>query len=139
MVNREIVTAKISHIQKALRRLKSKSKVSLKEFRTDTDIQDIIIYNLQTAIQGCIDIGSHIISDEGWTIPGHLAGISDILLEHKVISKGIADKMRLMIGFRNIIVHEYEEIDIARVYHILKNRLIDIQRFLIEICRFAKV
>ena len=84
MVNREVVVAKIANIHKSLGRLKEKQGVDLKSFSMDRDIQDIVLLNLQTAIQGCIDIASHIISDNNWGVPGSLAGSFDLLCEKRL-------------------------------------------------------
>src|SRR3989338_5067490 len=107
MVNQMLLRTKIAHIYKSIEKLSRKAKVSLQEFKSDTDTQDIVIHNLQLAIQGAIDIASHIISDEGWGVPNTLVGLFDILKEHKVLDEKTTDIMRRMVGFRNIIVHEY--------------------------------
>ena len=139
MVNREVVVAKIANIHKSLGRLKEKQGVDLKSFSMDRDIQDIVLLNLQTAIQGCIDIASHIISDNNWGVPGSLAGLFDILCEKKVISDGSRKIMRSMVGFRNLIVHEYAGLDMNKVYAIFSSRLSDFNNFLREISVYAKL
>ena len=139
MVDREIIKAKISHIQKSLNKLEEKKSVSLDEMRGNSDLQDIIIHNLQVSIQGCIDIASHIVSDQRWELPQSLAGLFDVLLQHKILDPKLADKMKSMVGFRNIIVHEYQEIDLAKVHDILVNHLNDIYAYLQKITTFAKI
>ncbi len=139
MVNQALIKTKIAHICKNIDRLSKKSGISLSEFKADADTQDIVIHNLQLAIQGAIDIASHIISDEGWGAPATLIGLYDILLEQDVINAKTADLMRGMVGFRNIIVHEYEDIDLDKVYQILTSRLGDFNVFLKQISKFAKL
>lgn len=137
MVNRDIVVAKMANIQRNLARLKEKQGISSADFLKDKDIQDIALLNLQAAIQGCVDIASHIISDNNWGVPGSMAGIFDILYEKKVISDGTKKIMRSMTGFRNLIVHEYAELDMHKVYDIFCNRLSDFNVFLKEISMYA--
>lgn len=139
MVNRDVITAKISNIQKSLDRLKEKRGVDLEEFSRNRDVQDIVLLNLQVAIQGCIDIASHIISDDNWTIPGSLAGLFDILCEKKVVEEDIREIMRSMVGFRNLIVHEYAGLDINKIYDIFKNKLGDFNKYLKAISIYAKL
>lgn len=139
MVNQPLLKTKISHIYKSVERLSQKSGISLKDFKSNTDAQDIIIHNLQLAIQGTVDIASHIVSDEGWGVPNTLAGLYDILLEHKVIDEKLADTMRKMAGFRNIIIHEYDVIDLDKVHQILTSRLNDFNEFLKQVSEFAKL
>lgn len=139
MVNRDMVVAKLVNIQRSLDRLKEKQGIELNGFSKDRDIQDIVILNLQTAIQGCIDIASHIISDNNWGVPGSLAGLFDILCEKKVISDDIRNIMRSMVGFRNLIVHEYAGLDMNKVYVLFSSRLSDFNLFLKEISVYAKL
>ena len=93
MVNRDIVTAKIIHIQESLERLKEKKEVSLQIFLKERDAQDVVLFNLQTAIQGCIDLASHIVSDNHWGVPENLGGLFDILRKKKVIPDFIAQDL----------------------------------------------
>lgn len=140
MVVQEIIRVKIVHIEKALTRLKDKKrKLTKQELIASLDLQDIVIRNLQLAIQGCVDIASHIVSDEGWPIPGSLVGLFDILGQHGVISADLRERMKSMVGFRNIIVHEYEDIDLSKVYKIIAGNLRDFDKFLQAICKFAKL
>lgn len=139
MVNQNIVKAKINHIERSLQRLKEKQSISLAAFKKNADLQDIVLHNLQLSIQGCIDIASHIISDEGWIVPDTLAGLFDILTEHKIISPKLNKKLKGMVGFRNIIIHEYGTIDLDRVYTIFTKDLQDINSFLKAICIYSKI
>lgn len=139
MVNQVLLKTKIAHIKNSLEKLTRKTRISLKEFKSDTDVQDIIIHNLQLAIQGTIDMASHIISDQGWGIPSTLVGLFDVLQEHSVIDEKLTDIMKRMVGFRNIIIHEYEDVDLDKVYQILTTRLGDFDDFLKQIAKYAKL
>ncbi len=139
MVNQDIIKAKISHIENNLQRLREKQNVSLDELKRNVDEQDIILHNLQLSIQGCIDIVSHIISDEGWAIPGTVGGLFDILTKHKIISEELNERLKKMIGFRNVIVHEYETVDLEKVYKILNEDIKDIYALVKQICIYAKI
>lgn len=136
MVDKSIISEKMSHINRCMERLQEKRVISKEEFLKDIDTQDIVLHNLQLSIQGCIDIASHIISDEGWSFPATMGGLFDILKEKNVISEKNADILKKMVNFRNIIIHEYDEIDLEKVYDIFKNRLSDITAYLKEIIKF---
>jgi len=139
MVDKAVITVKIANVKKNLDRLKEKQAIGQKEFLADRDIQDIVLLNLQAAIQGCVDIASHIISDNGWGVPGSLAGLFDILNDKKVITDEIKNIMRQMVGFRNLIVHEYAELDMERVYSVFSGRLGDFTNFLKEVILYSKL
>ncbi|OGX14679.1 MAG: hypothetical protein A2166_06205 [Omnitrophica WOR_2 bacterium RBG_13_41_10] len=139
MVNQNIIKAKIGHIESNLQRLKEKQNITLNELKKNKDAQDIIIHNLQLSIQGCIDIASHIISDQSWPVPDTLAGLFEILMEHEIISEELSNRLKEMVGFRNIIIHEYGTLDLDKVYNILNQDIQDIYSFMKQVCIYAKI
>ena len=130
MVKTAVLYRKTSHINHNLRRLKAKQTVSEVEFLANADIRDSVLLNLQQAIQGCIDIGTHIVSDENWGVPGSFSDIFYKLEEHEIIPTSLVESLIKMVGFRNLIVHQYEDIDFKIVYQIYQNRVKDIEDFL---------
>ena len=56
-----------------------------------------------------------------------------ILNEEKIIPAELTAKMVGLVGFRNIVAHDYEKIDYDIVYDILQNRLEDIKKFLTKL------
>ena len=98
-------------------------------FAKDTNSQDILLFNLTQAIQNCIDIAVHILSDEGWGLPGTQSEIFDILADKGLISKDLAGRLISMVGFRNRVVHEYEKLDLEIVYKVWQERLRDVEEF----------
>lgn len=139
MVNKSVILRKVSLIRHNLSRLKGKENVSLESLKNDLDIQDIVLHNLQLAIQGCIDIGSHVISDEGWGVAGSLNEIFYILQNKGVIKAEMVEKMISMVGFRNILVHEYETINFDIVCNILHHHLKDINEYLLTLVSYFKL
>ncbi|HHT9125359.1 MAG TPA: type VII toxin-antitoxin system HepT family RNase toxin [Candidatus Brocadiia bacterium] len=110
--------------------------MSLHDFLKDFDVQDVVLRNIQLAIQGCIGIGSHTISDQDWEHPDDLSEIFTVLKNHRVITKETAKVMVSVVGFRNIIVHEYCSIDLEKVYDVFRSSLGDIERFCLEIATY---
>lgn len=139
MVNRDILLAKFNHIQMNLNRLKEKQSLPLNDFLAQNDAQDIVLFNMQAAIQGCIDVASHIISDNNWGIPANFGNLFDILHEHQVITVETRDIMRSMAGLRNLIVHEYGTLDFRRIYELFTSRLTDFHTYLKEIAHYSKL
>lgn len=85
--------------------------------------------NLQRAIQACIDLANVTIAKEGLGLPNTYKQSFEILHKHSVISKESCQKLCSMVGFRNISVHDYEEIKPAIVQSIVKNNLDDFSDF----------
>lgn len=129
MVDKPLIQRKLENVETYLKQIRLKKDPGIELFKKDRDLQSIILFNLIQAIQACMDIGTHIISDKGWETPETQAGIFEKLAEHRVITKPLAKKMIQMVGFRNRIVHEYEKIDLKIVREVWRKNLTDIERF----------
>ena len=70
MVDRDLIVLKANAVKKHVDRAMKKCQVNIDTFTKDRDRQDIVLFNIQMAVQNCIDIAAHIISDEGYGVPG---------------------------------------------------------------------
>ena len=135
MVDNDLILAKASSVKRHLRRIEEKRNIDLKTFLNDIDRQESILFNLQMAIQKCVDIAAHIISDEGFGVPGSTNEMFYLLEENGYLPGDITEKMVKSVGFRNLIVHEYDKIDLGLVYEIAKNDIKDLNEYLKSIFR----
>jgi len=134
MVDRDIVFAKINSIQRCLKRIRDKTGLN-PDSLDNLDTEEIFILNLQRAIQASIDLASHIVADEGLGLPQELRDNFDLLKKNNILSEKLTDRLRKMVGFRNIAIHEYETMDIDILKSILTNNLKDIEEFYTTIIR----
>lgn len=95
----------------------------------DLDIEEIVVLNLQRAIQAAIDLTAHLISGRGWGLPQSLKDHFRILADQHVVIPALATRLQAMVGFRNIAVHDYEQLDRAILKAILRDRLGDLEEF----------
>ncbi len=127
LVSPDVVQKRLKLLDGYLKKLyKIRDAASLDEFLGDSDAQDIVERNLHLAIESVLDIGQHIIASSGWKSPEEYADIFTILQQNDVISKALLSRMAGMAGFRNLLVHEYAEIDHRQVFDILQNHLQDL-------------
>ena len=117
---------KLDDYQKSLQRFQG---LSLTEYRKDDDIQTIVERKLQLAIQTCIDISNYIIARKNLHIPDEEENIFQVLAQNGIIKDSLAERMKGMVNFRNILVHEYMEIDNEIVHQHLNERLKDFDSF----------
>ncbi len=87
---------------------------------------------LHLAIESCLDIGSHIISDERLGTTNNNVDIMKILADNDIIEKNV-DTYIKMAKFRNVIVHDYASLDPEIIHQILTNNLADLENFLLWI------
>ena len=129
MVDKTLIRKKLERIQIYLQQVRQKKDPGIASFIKDKDLQSIVLFNLIQAIQSCIDMGAHIISDSEWETPSTQAEIFHILASKGVITKVLANKMIRMVGFRNRVVHEYEKTDMKIVHSVWKKHITDIESF----------
>lgn len=138
MVDRNILVAKITTIEKCLNKVKGKCFASIDEFMVNEDSQDIILFNLLQAIQGCVDLAAHIVSDEGYGMAGSMNEFFYLLRGRNIISVDLQEKLISAVGFRNLVVHEYAKLDLNQVYSIATHGIKDLEEFVsIVVRRFA--
>ena len=130
MVDRLIIERLTSLINSYLNDLKPVQDVSFSQYSKDIKIQRFVERTLHIAIEACLDIGNHIISDEGFREPEDNRDIFNVLGEKGIITDKLQKRLQDMASFRNLIVHSYAKIDNEIVYGILKKRLGDIEEFM---------
>lgn len=135
MVDRDVVFGKISSIQRCLKRIKDVTGL-VPDSLDDLDTQEIVILNLQRAIQSSIDLAAHVVADEGLGVPSELRENFNLLSENGILSEKLTDQLRKMVGFRNIAVHEYDTINNDILKSILKHNLKDIEEFYVVISQY---
>jgi uncharacterized protein YutE (UPF0331/DUF86 family) len=138
MPDRDVVLAKVAAIQKGLRRIKEVTGL-FPERLDDLDVQDIFVLNLQRAIQSAIDLAAHIVASEGLGISDTIRGHFVLLENAKVITKALSQKMQSMAGFRNIAIHDYQNLDIEILKAILSKHLKDLEQFYTAILTHFKM
>lgn len=138
MPDRDVVLAKAAAIQKGLRRIKEVTGL-FPERLDDLDVQDIFVLNLQRAIQSAIDLAAHIVASEGLGISDTIRGHFVLLENAKVITKALSQKMQSMAGFRNIAIHDYQNLDIEILKAILSKHLKDLEQFYTAILTHFKM
>jgi uncharacterized protein YutE (UPF0331/DUF86 family) len=68
-------------------------------------------YTFVTAIEACVDVAQHICASEGWGPPRDNCDALSLLGLHGVLPPDVATRLRKAVGFRNVLVHEYVEVD----------------------------
>lgn len=98
------------------------------DFDADVYLRDIVERNLEVAAQCCIDISHRIISMEAAQKPRDYYEAIIRMGELGVLAPDFARRLAPIAGFRNILVHEYLDVDWDEVYDKLQH-LDDLARF----------
>lgn len=122
----DVALAKLAAIERCLHRIRKVTKNDPASVH-DQDVQDIVVLNLQRAIQSATDLAAHIISEGSWGLPDSLRAHFTILASENVIDVGLCRRLEAMVGFHNVAVHAYETIDADVLERIVRERLGDLE------------
>lgn len=134
MGNELVIINKYGIIERCINRINEIYENNAENLK-DYNKQDAIVLNLQRACQAAIDIAMYIISVKNLGIPQSKKGAFTVLEENNIITPEMAKQMRGMLGFRNIAVHEYQELDLDIIQSIIENHLQDILQFAKEMLK----
>lgn len=114
----------------ALRRLAERSDADL---LADEDALPAAKYRLVVAVEAAIDVADHVIASEGLTPANTFAESFESLGAGGWIDAVLADALADAARFRNLLVHQYAEVDDNRVLEIVRTRLDDLDVYVATI------
>lgn len=138
MVDKALILRKLTELETYLKQAKEYSGISVEQYQADWKIQRIVERTLQLMVEVCVDIANHIISDRDLAVPTSYANTFEILNRSGLISNELVQTMVRMAKFRNILAHQYTEVDAAIVVAILHGHLNDFNLFRDEIISILK-
>lgn len=128
MVNIGLVNKKLKKLEKYIKNLRKHQGVTKAELENNMDKMWAVERGLQLSIQIILDLGNHIISDEGISVDNYSEIFAE-LAKLDIIPEDYAARIKGMAGFRNVLVHEYAEVDLEIILDVLNNNLADFKRF----------
>jgi uncharacterized protein YutE (UPF0331/DUF86 family) len=127
VTDRDLVAKKLAGIETAVQELQTFGHLAA--IRDDVIQQRFFERTLQIAIQAVIDVASHIVSDERLGEPNTNREMIDLLKRYGWVPPDLALALGNMVGFRNILVHGYENVDLSVVEKIVTDHLDDFVAF----------
>jgi len=128
MENEAVLINKYETIEKCINRINEEYEENPKNLQ-DYRRMDCIVLNLQRACEAATDIAMYIVSSRKLGIPQTKKDAFELLYKQELINKEMATNMKNMIGFRNIAVHDYKEIDEEIIKDVIENHLNDLLQF----------
>jgi uncharacterized protein YutE (UPF0331/DUF86 family) len=128
VIDVEVIDARLRELSRRLRRVEAKAPATLKALAADEDLQDILARNLEVAIQTCIDVAFHVCGAHG-AVPTTAAEAFSELAKRGLIERRLAGRLQLAVGFRNVLVHEYADVDWKIVMQVMRTGSRDLSAF----------
>ena len=125
----DVVLNKAEIIERALSRVRQSYAAHGADLERNIDAQDVIVLNLQRACEAAIDLAMHVVRLRGLGLPKDSRDGFTRLESGGVIPPSLAERLRKMVSFRNIAVHDYRALDWAIVRAIIEKDTLDIAEF----------
>jgi len=127
MTDRPLVEKRLAVIDTCVADLRRLARVD--QLETDVRERRFVEHTLQIAIQAALDVASHIVSDRRLGEPATNRELFLLLERDGWVAPELRERLADMAGFRNVLVHGYDDVDLIIVRDVLTNHLGDLVRF----------
>ena len=125
----DVVLNKAAIIERCVARVREEYAGDVRNLTHNLTRQDSVILNLQRACEAAIDLAMHLVRERRLGIPQESRDAFDLLLQAGLIEPGLAGRLKRMVGFRNVAVHDYRKLDLQIVQKIVTEHLDDFLEF----------
>lgn len=137
MENEAVIINKYDSIERCINRINEEYENN-PENLSDYRRMDAIVLNLQRACEMTTDVAMYVVSTRRLGIPQTKKEAFEMLKQNGLISEDMCKKMKGMIGFRNIAIHEYKQIDEEILRDVIENHLNDLKEFVRSMINLKK-
>jgi uncharacterized protein YutE (UPF0331/DUF86 family) len=128
-VAEDVVYGKVATIERCLERITDDYVGHESAFETEFMRQDAIVLNLLRACEAAIDLAMHVVRARRLGLPERSRDAFDLLERAALLDHELADRMRAMVGLRNVAIHAYQTLDLAIVRAVIERHLDDFSAF----------
>jgi uncharacterized protein YutE (UPF0331/DUF86 family) len=128
MTDQKVINNKLRDLNKYLKQLRKYENINKEELENDLDKLWIVERGLQLSIQTILDIGTHILSEKGIVIEKY-SDVFKKLVNENILPEHFGNKIKGMAGFRNVLVHEYADVETNIIIKVLNNSLDDFVKY----------
>lgn len=119
----DVLINKAATIERCVARAREEYAKDPVTFPIDFTRQDAAILNIQRACEAALDMGQHVIRREKLGVPQSARDVFALLTQGGWIDAALADKLKRMVGFRNIAVHDYQALQLPILISIIETHL----------------
>ena len=124
-----VVRRHLAALHEALANLRRHSATTPQMLRADMDLRWTVEHGLQLCAQNAIDIATHLATTAGLDASDYASAI-DRLTGMNVLPAEFGARFRQIAGFRNVLVHDYIDVDLDVVCAVLAGRLDEFEEFM---------
>ncbi|EFC91558.1 protein of unknown function DUF86 [Dethiosulfovibrio peptidovorans DSM 11002] len=124
----DVLLAKAATIKRCIDRIHQVTEGDMDRI-DEWDVQDIVILNLQRAIQAAIDMAAHVVAIKGLGLPRESRENFVMIQQSEGLDRDLSKRLQSMVGFRNIAIHDYQRMDIDILKSVVSNHLDDLLKW----------
>ena len=125
----DVILAKVEIIERCVRRIHEVYGGNPANLLQDWTRQDSILLNIERACQASIDLAMRLVTIRGLGLPAESREAFVLIANAGIIDHELSVALQRMVGFRNLVVHNYRKLDLAIVQNLVEHRLGDFARF----------
>lgn len=129
MIDVEMIRNRLQAIDENVRLLGQLKGVPLKDIASDPWKLGGAKYYLQTAVEAVLDICKYLVAHAQHGMPEKYSDLAMLLSHEGVFPKEFAERLIRMIGLRNILVHQYLQVNLEKMYEPIRENLGDFDEF----------
>jgi uncharacterized protein YutE (UPF0331/DUF86 family) len=138
MVDPDVVLRKAQSIAHHVGRLRAKLPLDADTLDADESLRNDVCFDTLQAIQACIDLAVHACAHDALGVPDAPATAFALLARHGVIDAALARRLARASGLRNLVVHQYADLDSTRLAQGITEGLEDLDHFAAALRRYAR-
>lgn len=127
MTDNDLLLKKLAFIETCVQELQDLARPE--RIADDVREERFVEHTLQLAIQAALDAASHIVSDDRLGEPETNRDLFGLLAANGWLAPDLTESLSAMAGFRNILVHGYQRVDLAILRDILDNHLEELLQY----------
>jgi len=125
----DVILAKAEIIERCLKRVRAEYAGCPANLREDFTRQDSILLNLERACQAAIDLALHVVRTRRLGLPKESREAFALLEQAGLLHRELAAKLKAMVGFRNVAVHQYQNLDLDIVQSVVEREMSILEDF----------
>lgn len=119
----DVLINKTAIVERCVARAREEYEADPTSFTTNFTRQDAAILNIQRACEAVLDMGQHLVRREKLGVPQSARDVFDLLARTHWIDLPLAEALKRMVAFRNIAVHDYQNLMQPILVSVITNHL----------------
>ena len=131
----DVVLNKAATIERCVARVREEYDGHGQQLATDQRRQDALVLNLLRACETAIDLAMHAVRVGSLGVPQSSRDAFAMLVAAGILERPLGDTLQRMVGFRNIALHRYQDLDVDVLHAIVRHQLGDLEAFAADMVR----